>query len=51
MESTRDPQRDLEGFWGAPQEPGAVWQVRLFHLPIWVKGEEGSMASTATSRP
>lgn len=34
-------QRDLEGFWGAPQEPGATWQVDLFHLPIWLKAEEG----------
>ncbi len=34
-------QRDLEGFWEAPQEPGAVWQVDLFHLPLWVKAEEG----------
>lgn len=35
-------QRDLEGFWGVPQEPGAVWQVDLFLLPLWVKAEEGS---------
>jgi tetratricopeptide (TPR) repeat protein len=34
-------QRGLGGFWEAPQEPGAVWQVDLFHLPIWVKAEEG----------
>jgi tetratricopeptide (TPR) repeat protein len=33
--------RGLEGFWEAPQEPGAVWQVDLFHLPLWVKAEEG----------
>ncbi len=35
-------QRGLEGFWRAPQEPGAVWQVDLFLLPLWVKVEEGS---------
>jgi hypothetical protein len=34
-------QRGLEGFWEAPQEPGSVWQVDLFHLPLWVKAEEG----------
>jgi tetratricopeptide (TPR) repeat protein len=34
-------QRDLGGFWGVPQEPGAVWQVDLFHLPIWMNAEEG----------
>ena len=34
-------QRGLDGFWEAPQEPGAVWQVDLFHLPLWVKAEEG----------
>lgn len=34
-------QRGLDGFWEAPQEPGSVWQVDLFHLPIWVKAEEG----------
>lgn len=41
MESTKDPQRGLERFWEAPQEPGSVWQVDLFHLPLWVKAEEG----------
>lgn len=35
-------QRGLEGFWGVRQEPGSVWQVALFHLPIWVKADEGS---------
>ncbi|HKH45628.1 MAG TPA: hypothetical protein VKM72_13285 [Thermoanaerobaculia bacterium] len=35
-------QRDLEGFWGAPQEPGAVWQVDLFLLPLWMQSEEGN---------
>lgn len=35
-------QRDLEGFWEAPLEPGAVWQVDLFLLPLWVKAEKGS---------
>jgi len=35
-------QRGLEGFWGLPEEPGAVWQVDLFLLPLWVKAEEGS---------
>ena len=34
-------QRGLEGFWEAPQEPGAVWQVDLFHLPLWMQAEEG----------
>jgi tetratricopeptide (TPR) repeat protein len=34
-------QRDLEGFWKVPPEPGAVWQVDLFLLPLWVKAEEG----------
>jgi len=35
-------QRGLEEFWRAPQESGAVWQVDLFLLPLWVKVEEGS---------
>jgi tetratricopeptide (TPR) repeat protein len=35
-------QRDLEGFWGAPEEPGVVWQVALFLLPMWLEPEEGS---------
>ncbi|HYU35338.1 MAG TPA: hypothetical protein VEW48_24555 [Thermoanaerobaculia bacterium] len=35
-------QRDLEGFWAVPWQPGAVWQVDLFLLPLWVKAEEGS---------
>lgn len=35
-------QRDLEGFRGFPQEPGVVWQVDLFLLPLWVKAEEGN---------
>lgn len=35
-------QRDLEDLGKAPQEPGAVWQVDLFLLPLWVKAEEGS---------
>lgn len=35
-------QRDLEELGKAPQEPGAVWQVDLFLLPLWVKAEEGS---------
>ncbi len=35
-------QRGLEGFWGLRQEPGAVWQVDLFHLPMWVKADEGN---------
>ena len=34
-------QRGLEGFWEAPQEPGSVWQVDLFHLPLWIQAEEG----------
>lgn len=34
-------QRDLEGFWEAPQEPGVVWQVGLFLLPMWLEPEEG----------
>lgn len=32
--------RDLEAFWKAPQEPGAVWQVALFLLPMWIEPEE-----------
>lgn len=32
--------RDLKGFWEAPQEPGAVWQVALFLLPMWIEPEE-----------
>jgi tetratricopeptide (TPR) repeat protein len=35
-------QRDLEAFRGFPREPGVVWQVDLFLLPLWVKAEEGS---------
>lgn len=35
-------QRDLGEFFGAPREPGAVWQVNLFLLPMWVKAEEES---------
>lgn len=34
-------QRGLEGFSEAPQESGAVWQVDLFLLPLWIKAEEG----------
>lgn len=32
--------RDLEGFWRVPQEPGAVWQVALFLLPMWIEPEK-----------
>lgn len=38
-------QRELEGFRDFPQEPGAVWQVDLFLLPLWVKAEEGNEPS------
>jgi len=35
-------QRDLEGFWAVPRQPGAVWQVDLFLLPLWMKADVGS---------
>jgi tetratricopeptide (TPR) repeat protein len=35
-------QRDLEGFWAFPRKPGAVWQVDLFLLPMWMKAEDES---------
>ena len=36
-----EQQREPVWFWQvAPQEPGAVWQVDLFLLPLWVKPEE-----------
>lgn len=34
-------QHDLGGFWEAPREPGAVWQLDLFRLPMWLHPEEG----------
>jgi tetratricopeptide (TPR) repeat protein len=42
--------RDLKAFWEAPQEPGAVWQVALFLLPMWLEPEELEEKSDAEAR-